>query len=166
LTEGLTVFALKDGILISIMGIGVGHRRLPAPDTAREASTWCKLDHASCLFARTCLHARYDPKDYCVLPCRGTQVAENPTVARKCEPIDALHTMRGPSLMPRARRASTMVKSFDIVPPHVQVVVEGNQIWRGMRRRQDKDSQPSHHIPILQRKICPPLSEFTTRDVP
>jgi hypothetical protein len=58
-------------------------------------------------------------------------------------------------------RAETSVKSFTIVPPHVQVVVEGNQIWRGMRRWQDKDSHPWHHIPILQCKICPPLSELT-----
>jgi len=34
LTEGLTVFELKDGNLIRRVGIGVCHRRLAAPDAA------------------------------------------------------------------------------------------------------------------------------------
>jgi len=34
LTEGLTVFELKDEKVMRIMGIGVCHRRLAAPDVA------------------------------------------------------------------------------------------------------------------------------------
>src|SRR2546429_7474554 len=56
----------------------------------------------------------------------------------------------------------TRVKSFDIGLANVHVCVEGKQMWGGMRRWRDKDSHPSHQIPTLQFKTCPPLSEFTT----
>ena len=46
--------------------------------------------------------------------------------------------------------------------PNLQVGVEGNQMQRGMKRRLYASSNPSYHIPILQFKICPPLSEFTS----
>jgi hypothetical protein len=46
--------------------------------------------------------------------------------------------------------------------PNLQVGMEGNQIWGGMKRRLYTDSHDSDQIPTLQFKICPLLSEFTT----
>ena len=39
LTEGLTVFALKDGNVMRRVGIGVGHRSLAAPDAASSINS-------------------------------------------------------------------------------------------------------------------------------
>ena len=39
LTEGLTVFELKDGNVMRRVGIGVGHRSLAAPDAASSSNS-------------------------------------------------------------------------------------------------------------------------------
>jgi hypothetical protein len=74
-------------------------------------------------------------------------VAEDATVARTCEPIEALPTCAR-SLALRVLggppRASTMVKPFTPKLSNLQVCVEGNQMWRGMTRRLHTDSNPSH----------------------
>ena len=86
-------------------------------------------------------------------------------MAGKCEQIDALHIVASPVALRvlAGKRFLTRVKSFTPSRPNLQVPVKGSQMWRGMRRRRDKDSHDSDQIPTLQCKICPPLSEFTTR---
>src|SRR5512135_2617790 len=103
------------------------------------------------------------PKISAWLKGRWTQMAENPTVARKCEPIDAPHTRRGPSPCACAFASARLDKGqvFRHPQPHLQVCVEGNQIGSGLACRRTTDSHPSRQFPTLQFKICPPLSEFT-----
>jgi hypothetical protein len=58
----------------------------------------------------------FDPKDHCVLPCRWTQVAQNPTVACHFEQIDALYIVASPVALRVlvCLRFLTRVKSFNI----------------------------------------------------
>ncbi len=126
-------------------------------------STSCKLD-PSCLpdkTASTRLH--WTPAAVC-FHADGHRWRRMPQW-----PARFSRSRRGPSsprpeLLPRARLPPLPDKDqvFQHPPPNLQVCVEGNQMWRGMRRRLHADSNPSHQIPILQFKICPPLSEFTS----
>jgi hypothetical protein len=107
------------------------------------------------------LHARYDQTHAAAcLHAAGHRWRRRPVW-----PTMVSRSMRGPRRPARrparAGWASARLDKGQIFrhpQPHLHVCTQGNQMRRGMRRRQNKDSHDSDQFPTLRCKIGPPFS--------